>query len=270
MSEEYEIALSFAGDDRTYVNKVADLLNKRGVKVFYDQYEQADLWGKDLYVHLQEIYGKKSKYTVMFISKYYAQKLWTNHERKSAQERAFLENSEYILPARFDDTDIPGMLKTTGYIDLRKTSPEELVGLIEKKLDRRETFWNTEATQAAHYIHQHHFGAHRGALLWCPQVSAIFANDGEKHEAKYVDLLKHKLGDRGLELLGIGITEDEYTWVILVSSEDARGLDDLIWECFSKTSPNTINQEYVEAQKGVALNRVYSYWKVPHKDKCGR
>ena len=30
----------------------------------------------------------------MFLSKEYANKLWTNHERKSAQERAFKEKKE--------------------------------------------------------------------------------------------------------------------------------------------------------------------------------
>jgi hypothetical protein len=49
----------------------------------------------------------------VFISSHYARKLWTNHERKSAQARAFKERSEYLFPARFDDTDVPGILSTT-------------------------------------------------------------------------------------------------------------------------------------------------------------
>src|SRR5690606_9737336 len=76
----------------------------------------------------------EAKYTVIFISKYYNEKLWTNHERKSMQARAFKENQEYILPARFDNTDIPGILPTTGYIDLNTRSPQELSDIIEKKL----------------------------------------------------------------------------------------------------------------------------------------
>jgi hypothetical protein len=70
----------------------------------------------------------------MFISEAYANKLWTNHERKSAQARAFQEAQEYILPARFDDTDIPGVLPTVGYVSLKGRSPEDLVSLITKKL----------------------------------------------------------------------------------------------------------------------------------------
>src|SRR3972149_4107897 len=101
---DYDVAVSFAGEDRPYVETVASTLKELDVKVFYDDYEKVTLWGKDLYTHLQDVYLKRAKFTVMFISKYYAQKLWTSHERASAQSRAYTENREYILPARFDDT----------------------------------------------------------------------------------------------------------------------------------------------------------------------
>ena len=133
-NQTYDIALSFAGEDRDYVDRVANLLKESGVKVFYDLFEEADLWGKDLYVHLSEVYNNRAQFTVMFISEAYANKLWTNHERKAAQARAFQEAQEYILPARFDDTDIPGVLPTIGYISLKGRSPEDFTSVITKKL----------------------------------------------------------------------------------------------------------------------------------------
>ena len=36
MDYKYDIALSFAGEDREYVEKVATLLKENGVRVFYD------------------------------------------------------------------------------------------------------------------------------------------------------------------------------------------------------------------------------------------
>lgn len=135
MSRIYDVALSFAGEDRPFVEKTAEYLKNNSVKVFYDEYEKTTLWGKDLYTHLQDVYYKNSKYTIMFVSKYYAEKLWTNHERKNAQARAFQENKEYILPVRFDETEIPGLLPTIGYLDLRKLKPEELGDLIIEKLE---------------------------------------------------------------------------------------------------------------------------------------
>jgi hypothetical protein len=132
---EYDVALSFAGEDRAYVEQVADHLLAADIRVFYDAFRQVDLWGKDLYSHLDEIYRLKARYCVMFISRHYRDKLWTNHERESAQARAFQENEEYILPARFDDTEIPGVRPTTGYILLRNLSPAEFAALVLQKID---------------------------------------------------------------------------------------------------------------------------------------
>lgn len=131
---EFEIALSFASEDREYVDQVANLLRDSGVKVFYDLFEEASLWGKNLYDYLSDIYQNKALYTIMFISEHYARKLWTNHERQAMQARAFQEHQEYILPARFDETPIPGVLPTVCYIALTGRSPQEFVRVIHKKL----------------------------------------------------------------------------------------------------------------------------------------
>jgi hypothetical protein len=134
---KYHVALSFAGEDRTYVEKVALQLQAEGVDVFYDGFEEADLWGKDLYTHLSNVYQKMALFTVMFVSDAYRTKLWTNHERKSAQARAFADNSEYILPAFFDDSiEVPGLLQTTGHVSLKSKTPEQLAGLIVQKLKK--------------------------------------------------------------------------------------------------------------------------------------
>lgn len=131
---EYDVALSFAGEDRDYVERVAMALRARNVRVFYDGFEEATLWGKDLYVHLREVYQYKARFTVLFASAHYARKAWPSHERASAQARALSEAAEYILPARFDETEIPGLLSTTGYIDLRRKSPDEVADLVYQKL----------------------------------------------------------------------------------------------------------------------------------------
>jgi len=131
----YDIAVSFAGEDREYVEKIAEAIQLKGMTVFYDRYEEADLWGKDLYVHLTEVYRDNSKFCLMFISQDYEKKQWTNHERKAAQARAFSENQEYILPLRLDDTNIDGILGTTGYSDARYKSIEEIVDMLKVKIN---------------------------------------------------------------------------------------------------------------------------------------
>ena len=131
---EYDVALSFAGQDRDIVDKFANLLTSNHIKVLYDKYETAELWGKDLIDHLVNIYSRKARYCVMFISQYYPLKKWTNVERIAAQERALRDANEYILPLRLDDTQVPGIAETTGYRDLRQHPLEEIADLIVQKL----------------------------------------------------------------------------------------------------------------------------------------
>src|SRR4029077_16204697 len=101
------------GEQRKDVENVADCLRHAGVRVFYDEYEKATLWGKDLYQHLSDVYKNRASYCIVFASADYASKAWTSHELKSAQARAFEEKGrEYILPVRFDSTEIPGILPT--------------------------------------------------------------------------------------------------------------------------------------------------------------
>lgn len=117
----YEVALSFAGEDRAYAEELAVLLKAQGVRVFYDAYEEGPLWGVDLYDHLHEVYSRQARYCVLFASKHYAAKAWTTHERRAAQERAFREKgTAYILPVRIDDTPIPGLATTIGFLGVDK------------------------------------------------------------------------------------------------------------------------------------------------------
>jgi hypothetical protein len=47
-----------------------------------------------------------------------------------------MENREYILPVRLDDTEIPGLTPTIGYLDFYKIGHEGLVKATLEKLSR--------------------------------------------------------------------------------------------------------------------------------------
>ena len=87
----YDVALSYASEDRSYAEALADVLHSRRVHVFYDKYEKAILWGEDLYTYLSDLYQKKSRYCILFLSKRYAAKLWTKYELQAAQAGALGE-----------------------------------------------------------------------------------------------------------------------------------------------------------------------------------
>ena len=124
--ETYDVALSFASEDISGMfRRVAQELEANDIKVFYYENERAKLWGENLYDELDDIYRNRSRYVVMFISKHYAQKMWTDHERQSAFDRAIQEKKAYVLPARFDNTELKGLREeATAHIDLEKYDAE--------------------------------------------------------------------------------------------------------------------------------------------------
>lgn len=138
MNEYYDVALSFAGEDREFVDQVYEDLREQGILVFYDADEDIslDLWGKDLIEELDVIYRKRSRCVVIFVSSSYKRKMWTNYERRSALAKTLREKKTYVLPARFDDTELPGLLPTLRFEDLRSQTPSSFAEKIIKKLKR--------------------------------------------------------------------------------------------------------------------------------------
>jgi hypothetical protein len=93
--EEYDIAISFAGEDRPQAEELAGALKKLGIKTFYDADEKVTLWGKDLYAHLANVYQNQAQFCVIRISQHDASKQWATQERQAMQARAFRQDGEY-------------------------------------------------------------------------------------------------------------------------------------------------------------------------------
>jgi internalin A len=133
---KYSVALSYAGEDREFVQGVYKELERDGVSVYdyNDEKESINSWGKILENKLEGIYRDHSKCVVIFVSEYYAKKNWTNFEFRSALSSALNEHREYVLPARFDDTILPELDSSVVFIDLRKETPQSFAQKIIKKL----------------------------------------------------------------------------------------------------------------------------------------
>src|ERR1039457_6128784 len=149
----WDVALSFAGAQRAYVEQVAQALKARGVRCFYDADEQIELWGKYLAEELPAIYGAQAAVVVMFVSAEYAAQDWTRHERRAALARAVRERREYVLPARFDDTPLPGLLSDMVAVDLRGRTPQQFAVMIADKLAALATAGPSPAADAGAFHH---------------------------------------------------------------------------------------------------------------------
>lgn len=131
---DYDVTFSFAGEDRQFVEACAEILRSLKVNVFYDNFEKHTLFGENLYTYLADLYQNRARYAVVFISKYYKEKLWTHHELEFINARRFESpNDDYLLPVKLDNTCVEGIPSTLGYIE--GTSPLEVSMAIAKKVD---------------------------------------------------------------------------------------------------------------------------------------
>jgi TIR domain len=115
LPSNFDVAISFAGTERAMAEQLAEKLRAAGIAVFYDYFYAEHLWGKNLTAFLDEIYGKKAKFCVVFVSKEYRDRKWTIHELRSAQAKALEQKrDEYILPVKVDDTQLDGLPSNVG------------------------------------------------------------------------------------------------------------------------------------------------------------
>jgi hypothetical protein len=140
MEYAYEVALSFAGEDRAFAEAVAKGLRDAEVKVFYDDFYAEDLWGEDLAVKLRDVYHSSSQFCIMIISKHYVDKMWPSHERQQAIERMIKERGKaYVLPVRLDgfNGEVPGLSGTISYLAVRSSDHQKIIDSFLRKIGRK-------------------------------------------------------------------------------------------------------------------------------------
>ena len=131
----YDVAVSFAGDVRAKVEEFVHALKERGLSVFYDFDQQAQLWGKDLRPKLSEVYANEALYMVIFLSKAYPERDWTDFELSVGKAAAEKRTNEYLLPLRLDDVSVVGIRSTIGYVDLNDAGVEKTADILAEKIN---------------------------------------------------------------------------------------------------------------------------------------
>jgi hypothetical protein len=131
----WDVAVSFAGEDRKVVEEFKDILNEAGYTVFYDFDLQYQLWGTDLRVKLADVYANDAQYMVIFLSKHYPEKDWTNFEFEIGKEAKKKRTDTYLLPVILDEVAIVGLSANVSYIDLRRCTVSDLANTLIEKIE---------------------------------------------------------------------------------------------------------------------------------------
>ena len=132
MSDLYDVAISFSGEDRPIARQIAESLRNRGIHVFFDEYAQSELWGRNLYEHLTKIY-EESRLCVVIVSESYTHSLWASSELRNLVAHSRLRDSFTILPIIVGSIHT-SLLSNLASIDWSKTDADEVAALVVERL----------------------------------------------------------------------------------------------------------------------------------------
>lgn len=125
---EYDIALSFAGENRELAKHIANQLLELDVPVFYDEAFETNFLGKAWTKKFKEIFTDESRYVVVLLDKHHADKIWPTFER------------EHFAPRIADEQVIPIYLDETKFVGI----PSDIVG-VYFSFDQDDPEWRYKA-----------------------------------------------------------------------------------------------------------------------------
>ena len=135
----FRVGLSFPGEKRDYVRRVAESLAAAlgRENVLYDEYLEAELARPNLDLYLGALYREETQLLVPFLCADFQRKNWCHIEWRQIRDLLFHSAAERIMPFRFDDAPIPGMLQIDGYVTIGDRAPHAVAELILQRLHSR-------------------------------------------------------------------------------------------------------------------------------------
>lgn len=145
------MALSFPGEKRAFIRQVADLLAKEigQEQVLYDDYLTAELTRPNLDEYLGKLYHEDSELLVPFFCADYEKKEWCGIEWRQMRDILKRKQDDRILPFRFDDAPIAGVLSIDGYVKIGNRPPSEMAKLILKRIGESNDAKSVRSVQTA-------------------------------------------------------------------------------------------------------------------------
>lgn len=132
----FDVALSFPGEVRNYVESVAGELEMLigPDSYFYDDNYKAQLARPSLDTLLQDIYRNRSRLIVVFLCEKYQEKEWCGIEFRAIREIIKEREHQRLMFIKMDEGRVDGVFSTDGYIDGRTHTPREVAGFIQERV----------------------------------------------------------------------------------------------------------------------------------------
>ena len=139
-AKRFKIALSFAGEKRDFVKRVADLLAKDfgQTAILYDKFHEAEFARNGLSLYLPNLYNRDSNLIVVVVCPKYDEKEWTGLEWLAIHDLLQKRRRDEVMLCRFDHANVDGLFGGTGFVELDHMPPEEFTTLILERLALNE------------------------------------------------------------------------------------------------------------------------------------
>lgn len=105
-NHEFDIAISFAGENRALAKHLAEQFATLDIPVFYDENFEANYLGMAWSKEFTRIFGSASRYVVCLLDKHHHEKIWPTFEREVFLPRVVKGE---VIPIYLDDTPIRGI-----------------------------------------------------------------------------------------------------------------------------------------------------------------
>lgn len=140
---EYDVAVSFAGAQRAYVEKFVEACRQRDLEVFYDRDMTVAYWGRNFIREFRRVYGgSAARFVMPFISAEYLATPYPQDEFAAAVEQVFKrEGQTYLLPVVVGDVEIPPDLLSPaiGWLRADEHSPAQLAEMTARRIELAES-----------------------------------------------------------------------------------------------------------------------------------
>ncbi len=140
---KYDVAISFAEEDLSIAEQIAESCSEIGLKPYFYKDEDSENWGEDLFGTLMDRYRDAAKFALVLISKHYVLKKWTDIERQIIQSVSRQSGSTYLLPLRLDETVLEGMTESKLYQEWRGDA-HSIAMMIKEKVEQFENAKETK------------------------------------------------------------------------------------------------------------------------------